>query len=232
MTDTSNRRDSIAQRCGFMREIVDQVVGLDDDSVLSNLGSSEREHLSNPRFSRRLAMRYAREIVPDGLFFENDDPREATILRGGGETVTSISAMAGAHVLWPGIIRIVRREDRESLDAELGIPTREIALRGRRHNLGSITIHDDSTQENAVVSDLVKRIRKEGALCWGCWLATRDPISARRLRVLTPARVSRFIMGGLPGTAEERGFRRLAVDLVIDELMTTTDTDVFEHGDS
>lgn len=232
MTDASNRRDLIAQRCIFMREIVDQVVGLDNESILHKVGSSEREHLLNPRFSGRLAMRYARHILPKGLFLENADSRESTILRGGSETVALIAAMAGTHVLWPEIIRLVRREDRDELDAELGISTRLIALRGRQHDLGSITTNRDSGYALEGISGLAERIRKEGALCWGCWLATRDTISARRLRVLTPARVSKFIMGELPGTVEERRFRRLAVDLEIDELLKIGTDETFEQGDA
>ncbi len=232
MTDASNRRESMTQRCDFMREIVDQVVGLDTESIFAKVGSSEREHLSNPRFSGRLAMRYARGIIPEGLFVENADSREVSIVRGGSETVALIAAMAGTHVLWQEVIRLVRREDREDLDLDLGISTRSVALRGRQHNFDFAVTNDKSDHEMKDIRVLAERIRKEGALCWGCWLATRDTISARRLRVLTPARVSRFIMGVVPGTAEERGFRRLAVDLEIDELLKIGIDETFEQGDA
>lgn len=232
MTNISNRRDSIAQRSEFMRGIIDQVVCLDDDSILSKVALPLREHLSNPRFSRRLAMRYAREFVPEGLFSDNADPSEAAILRGGSETVTKIAIRAGVYVRWHEVIRLVRREDRENLDDDLGIPTREVALRGRQRALSFNVADNDLDDETNDVSMLAQRIRKEGALCWACWLAAREPVSARRLRVLTPARVSRFITGGIPGTKEERGFRRLAVDLEVDELIADTHNNAMKDGDS
>jgi len=225
VTDTSNRRESLIQRCDFMREIIDQVSGLDQDSLLSKFEQSERDRLSNPRIASRLAMRRARKIVPAGMFSQSSDEREMMLLRGGCEAVELLTIMVGAHVLWDEIIRLVQRTEREALDNELGISSRAIALRGRQHNLGFIT----SNRGVMNLETLLSRIREEGALSWACWLAIRDPLSARRLRVFTPERVSNLITGGLPGTAKERSRRRSAVELEIDELMRAANGDLAQQ---
>jgi len=229
VNSASNRRESLTQRCDFMREVIDKVSGLDQESILAKLGSAERDRLSNSRMLSRLTMRRARNILPKGLFSQSVDDREATIIEGGSEIIELLTVTVGAHVLWEQVIRLVQRTDREALNADLGIRSCQIALRGRQHNLGSVSSRHDSADDATNRLTLAERIREEGALSWACWLAARDPISARRLRVFTPERVSKFIVGGLPGTAEERDRRRSVVDLELDELMRVTAGDLAEQ---
>lgn len=197
-----------------MRDMVEGLVGLDADTILQTVPENLREVCSQPRFLSRMSLRRGRKIAANDLFARPAEDREAALIKGGPLLIEEMTLTVGAHVLWPEIIRLVRRVDSEKLDNAIGISTRPVALRGRTQAIG-VTFHDDGPEE----VDLAERIRTEGALSWACWLTMREPGSARRLRVLTPHTVSYRVGGRLPADAEQRNRRRLVVDAEIEALM-------------
>ena len=223
MTTPSVRRQAAKAKIDSFRAILGHVVEMGDETIYSGLDPVVRERLAGSRMSPRLAMRRARRICPSGLFTQSDDHREALLYDRGPEGIEALMISVGSHVLWSDIIRLVQRTERDSLDAELGISARIPAMRGREHNFGVVAV-----DEAAGSSLLAERILREGALCWACWLAGRDRVSARRLRVLTSETVSTRIGGALPGTAGNRKKRRQVVDLEIDEFVRLAN---FEAGE-
>ena len=225
MTPSSNRRETRVETVGSMRRIVDQVMGMDSETTLSKLHPVMRERLASPRMMPRLAMRRARAIAPDGVLTTQLDDREAFILSAGSEMVSALCALAGTHALWEEVIRLVQRQEREALDASLGITSRDVALRGREHRLGLVPLAADGSEMS-----LENRILREGALSWACWISARPLPSARRLRVITSQAVSARIAGADPGTDENRKIRRSAVDVEIDALMQVAQSDGLNRG--
>jgi len=84
----------------------------------------------------------------------------------------------------------------------------------------------DAPEEKS--TDLAKKVRREGALGWACWLAACDPAQARRLRVFTPASVSSEVIGGLPGDPKQRNLRRRVVEFEIDQHLKRVQAEMQE----
>lgn len=214
MSTASTRRDILAQRIASMRDGIDRFLEVDSETLLSGLDSTVKERLAHPRLIPRLAMRRARRLAGRDLFSPALDDRDSLLLEGGASAVEELTLATGVHILWRDIIRIVRRAELEALDAATNLPVREIALRGRGREIGIAQCFDPDEYP-----DLVERIRREGALSWACWLAVRDPASARRLRVFTPVSITRLLPKAMPTDPLNRDQRRLVVDVEINAMM-------------
>ena len=217
---STNRREALSLRVDSMRAVVEQCVNLDAATITAELTESVHHHIATPRLMPRLAMRRARRLAAGSLFSPIQDEHDSMILAGGADAIEALSLAVGVHVHWSEIVRMVRRVDTESLDAALGLPSRTIALRGRASDFGVPPLHEGDD-----AMELIERVRRDGALSWACWLAARDPASARRLRVLTPCVVTDLLPPVLPANAEDRANRRLVVDAEISAMMIATQAD-------
>ena len=214
MNTASERREHFAQRTTDMRDLIARMDDLDEATVLSSVDPILRERLALGRVLPRLVMRRARRIAPNGLFTPPSDSREKMLLQGGSVLVETLCHSAGVHILWHEVVRLVRRIDAHSLDKDLGIASREIALTAREEAIGVVPL--SPTEEEMSLSEKAKQ---EGALSWACWLAACKPDVARRLRVLTPDSVASRVHGGLPDNPEQRNLRRRVVEFEIDRIM-------------
>lgn len=220
MSRSANRRETLTLRVDSMRAIVDQCLDLDGATLMAGVDENLHSRLSSSRLIPRLAMRRARRLAPRGLFAPAIDARDSMMLAGGAQAIEALTLAVGAHIHWSEIVRMVQRVEIDSLDASLGLPARDIAMRGRAVDLGVAPVGETSD-----AMDLVERVRREGALSWACWLAVRDPVSARRLRVLTPSAVTDLLPRAMPESADDRARRRSVVECEIDAMMIETQVD-------
>jgi len=211
---TPQRRELLAQRVAEMRGLIARMDDLDQATVLSNIDPILRQRFATERMLPRLAMRRGRRIAANKLFGAASDNRERALLTGGADQIEELCHSVGAHILWREVVRLVRRVDAEALNADLGIPAREIALTARDE---AIEIKPMALSGERV--DLAERVRREGAMGWACWLAACKPGSARRLRVLTPDLVSSRVRHRLPEDQEQRNLRRRVVEAEIDRIV-------------
>ena len=143
------------------------------------------------------------------------DDREALLMAEGSDGIAALAAGAGAQVLWREFLRILRRADLDILSQRLAVDPHDAARPSRE---AAIMIAPIRPVDPADLEGLAEAALDEGALCWACWLVHQDETIARRLRAMTPLRVTRRLPRSLPGDLDSRAARRAIIDARLDAI--------------
>ena len=188
ITKAANQAESLTvRRYKDLSKMHDMSVRFNERTVNSGIPANVVPLLSQGRFRKRLERRALRRF---GAFSDLSAliARDVTYLTTASDReLECIIADIGAYCHYAPLRRILDPSDLEELSSETGIDLTRHEARGFSESSAmSIAYELPGTEHTNTLSEQADLIRRDGALCFACWLDQKPPGAQRLLWAQIP----------------------------------------------